>query len=100
MANARAATVSRANGAPVDVLAAAFNSEIGSNSIVDGADAFYVLHIEKEIMPEADDKKMADIRTELENLSAQQITDDYNAFLKRQYPIEINDKVYNRFFAK
>lgn len=100
MTNARAATVSRANGAPVDVLAAAFNSEIGSNSIVDGADAFYVLHIEKEIMPEADDKKMADIRIELENLSAQQITDDYNAFLKRQYPIEINDKVYNRFFAK
>ena len=93
-------TVSRASGAPVDVLNAAFNSEIGSNSIVSGGDAFYVLHVEKEIASDMDDKKMANIRTELEKMSAQEIMDDYNAFLIREYPVKINEKVYNRFFAK
>ena len=47
-----------------------------------------------------DDKKMANIRAELEKMSAQEIMDDYNAFLIREYPVKINEKVYNRFFAK
>lgn len=93
-------TVTRASGAPLDVLSAAFNAEIGNNSIVNGQDAFYVLHVEKDIAPKVDDKKMADLRKELEGISNKEIVDDYNAFLIREYPVKINEKVYNRFFAK
>ena len=100
MDGGKTVTVSRAQGAPVDVLSAAFNSQIGSNSIVDGTDAFYVLHVDHEIMPDVDDAKIADIRKELENIATQGISDDYNTFLGREYPVEINDKVYNRFFAR
>lgn len=100
LSGAKTVTVTRANGAPLDVLSAAFNAEVGSNSIVNGTDAFYVLHVEKEIMPTVDTKKMADVRKELEAMSVTEITDDYNAFLIREYPIKINEKVYNRFFAK
>lgn len=93
-------TVTRASGAPLDVLSAAFNSEIGSNSIVNGQNSFYVLHVEKDIAPKVDDAKMADLRKELEGISNKEIVDDYNAFLIREYPVKINEKVYNRFFAK
>ena len=93
-------TVTRASGAPLDVLSTAFNAEIGNNSIVNGQDAFYVLHVEKDIAPKVDDKKMADLRKELEGISNKEIVDDYNAFLIREYPVKINEKVYNRFFAK
>ena len=92
--------VTRAAGAPLDVLNAAFNSEIGNNSIVNGTDAFFVLHIESETAPDADEKKMAEIRVELEKMMTQEIAEDYNAFLLREYPIEVNEKVFNRFFAK
>ena len=100
MQNKKSVQVSRALGAPVEVLSAAFNNEVGSNSIVDGADAFYVLHVGTEIMPTVDTKKMADVRTELENIQSQGIIADYNAFLEREYPVKVNEKVYNRFFAK
>ncbi len=100
LAGKKTVTVTRASGAPLDVLSAAFNSEIGTNSIVTAPDAFYVLHIEREIMPSDDEKKMADIRAELEKTSTQDIIDDYNAFLIREYPVKVNEKVFNRFFAK
>ncbi len=93
-------TVTRTSGAPLDVLSATFNLPIGNNSIVDGTDAFYVLHIESETPPKPDDKKLAEIRKELEGLNNKQIIDDYNEFLIREYPVDINEKVFNRFFAK
>lgn len=93
-------TITRASGAPLDVLSAAFNSEVGTNSIVNGQNSFYVLHIEKETAPSLDEKKMADIRKELEKSINKEIIDDYNAFLIRKYPIKVNEKVFNRFFAK
>ena len=93
-------TVTRASGAPLDVLSAAFNSEIGSNSIVNGQNSFYVLHIEKEIAPKADENKLAQIEKELEKSVNKEIIDDYNAFLIREYPVKVNEKVFNRFFAK
>ncbi len=96
----KSATVTRASGAPLDVLSATFNSEIGNNSIVNGQNSFYVLHIEKEILPKADEKKMSDIRKEMEKSINKTIVDDYNAFLIREYPIKVNEKVFNRFFAK
>ena len=90
----------RASGAPLDVLSTAFNSEVGTNTIVDGSDAFYVLHVEREIMPDTDEKKMADIRKELEKSINPLLMDDYNAFLIREYPVKVNEKLFNRFFAK
>ena len=96
----KTATVTRTSGAPLDLLSATFNSEVGSNSIVNGQNAFYVLHVEKDIAPKVDDKKMADLRKELESTANKEIIEDYNAFLIREYPVEVNEKVYNRFFAK
>lgn len=100
MAGKKSATVSRASGAPVVVLNAAFNGTVGANSIVEDENMFYVLHIGAEKKPVVDTAKMANIQTELENTSARQITDDYNAFLKREYPVKVNERVFNRFFAK
>ena len=100
LAGKKSATVSRTSGAPIDVLVASFASNAGTNTIVPSENAFYVLHVEKEIAPKMDTKKMADLRKELQNMSMRQIMDDYNAFLIRQYPVKINNKVYDKFFAK
>lgn len=97
---AKSANVSRTSGAPVAVLNAAFNGAIGANSIVEDADTFYVLHIDAEKMSALDTAKMANVQTELQNTFTRQIADDYNAFLKRQYPVKVNERVFNRFFAK
>ncbi len=100
MAKSTSATVSRASGAPVAVLNAAFNSPAGTNMITEQPDAFYVLHIDSEIAPKADAKKMDALRREMGTMSSLMIMDDYNSFLKRTYPVEINEKMYNQFIAK
>ncbi len=96
----KSATVSRASGAPIEVLAASFGVANGTNSIVPAADAFYVLAVRGEIAPKADTKKMNDLNTELNDATKNMLMDDYNSFLMRQYPVEINQKVYERFIAK
>ncbi len=96
----KTATVSRTSGAPIDVLSAAFNSKTGDNSIVTAGDAYYVLHVDKEIKPDIDEKKKAQLRKELQTMSEKEVMDDYNSFLIREYPVEINEKLFNRFFAK
>ncbi len=96
----KSATVSRTSGAPTDVLVAAFRANAGDNTIVAGTDAFYVLHVGDSVAPKVDTKKMAELRTELQNMSAREITDDYNSFLIRTYPVKINHKVYDRFIGK
>ena len=100
LAGVKAATVSRAKGAPTDVLVAAFRGDAGTNSIVPGEDAFYVLSVKKAISPKVDTKKMDELNKELQGVSLNAVQDDYNSFLMREYPLEINEKVYNRFFAK
>ncbi len=96
----KSVNASRTSGAPIAVLNAAFNGSLGANSIVEDENAFYVLHIDAEKMPGIDTAKMASVQKEMQNTSARQITDDYNAFLKREYPVEVNERVFNRFFAK
>lgn len=100
MPNKKSATISRASGAPIEVLTDAFRTQIGNNTIVSGGDAFYVMRVNKEITPKVDTKKMADIRKELQNASQTNVMDDYNSFLLREYPIEVNEKIYNRVFTK
>ena len=41
---------------------------------------------------------MADLRNEMQTMSKSGIMDDYNSFLMREYPIEVNEKIFNRFF--
>ena len=98
LANGKSATVSRTSGAPTDVLVAAFRGDAGEKSIVPSSDAFYVLNIKDSIAPKMDTKKMADLRKEMQTTSKSGIMDDYNSFLMRKYPIEINEKIFNRFF--
>ena len=98
LANGKSATVSRTSGAPTDVLVAAFRGDAGEKSIVPSSDAFYVLNIKDSIAQKMDTKKMADLRNEMQTMSKSGIMDDYNSFLMRKYPIEINEKIFNRFF--
>lgn len=95
----KTATVSRTSGAPVEVLAAAFRNDTEQNSIVPGADAFYVLSVTRSIAPALDTKKMADLQNEMQSTMDKSIADDYDSYLKREYPIEINEKIYNRVFG-
>lgn len=97
LSNKKTMTVSRVNGAPAAVLVAAFKNPIGDNSIVSDRDAFYVMHIADEKLPKSDDKKTANMMTEVSNMATRHISADYNAYLEREYPIKINEKTYNRF---
>ena len=98
--DAKSATVSRTEGAPIVVLNSAFAERAGANVISEDDDAFYVVHVDKNIAPKSDDKKKDAIRTELKNLSAHYVSDDYGQFLKRKYPVKINQRVYDRFITK
>lgn len=98
--NRQTVRVSRVSGAPTDVLVAAFRNGTGTNLIVPSADAFYVLSIKQSVAPVVNTNKMADLRKEIQTMSDKAVVDDYDAFLKREYPIEINEKVFNRVFAR
>ncbi len=97
LSNGKSVTVSRTDGAATPVLVAAFHKNIGDNSIVDGDNEFYVMHIAGEKLPVADDKKMDAMRDEVSKLSAQRTKADFDSYLERKYPVEINEKIYNRF---
>ena len=100
LAGKKTTTVSRTNGAPNDVLVAAFKNQVGQNAIVPGTDAFYVVGVKKATAPQVDKKKMDALRQEMKNMSQDMIQSDYNNFLHREYPVQINDKIYNRVFGK
>lgn len=99
LANKKNVTVSRTKGAPTELLVAAFRGDIDAKSIVPATDAFYVFNVTKTVAPSADDKKMAELRKEMQNMSDTGIKDDYNSFLMRLYPVQVNEKVFNRYFA-
>ncbi len=93
-------TVSRTSGAPMPVLVAAFRDAVGTNSIVDGTDAFYVLHVDSDVAPVVDNKKLQALKSEMETMMTRNLMDDYNAFLGREYPIRVNEKLYQRLILK
>ena len=98
--NAKAVSVTRTDGAGLELLNAAFAGKEGDNVIVEDKDTFYVLHIDKTVLPKADAKKQDALRQELKKMSAHYVADDYSEFLKRHYPVRLNEKVYKRFIAK
>jgi hypothetical protein len=100
LANKTAVSVSRVSGAPVAVLNAAFNSALGESRLVSAPDAFYVVNVKEEKSPQIDTVQLAKVHKELNKVSTEVVVEDYDAFLKREYPIKVNEKVYNRFFAK
>ncbi len=100
LAGKKSAVVSRTSGAPDDVVVAAFANDVGQKVIVPSTDAFYVVNITKNVVPDADAKKSANLRKESENMMQTFIMDDYNSFLMREYPTKVNEKVYNRLFSR
>ncbi|MBO5704507.1 MAG: peptidyl-prolyl cis-trans isomerase, partial [Alphaproteobacteria bacterium] len=100
MPGKKSLSVSRTSGASIDVLNSAFNNPIETNMIVPGSNAFYVMRIKSEKAPQIDSKKMSALRKELEKTNDTLVMDDYNSFLMREYPVRINEKVFNRVLAK
>lgn len=98
--DSKSATVSRASGAPTDVLVAAFRQNIGENALVPGTNAFYIVSVKQEIEPKMDKAKMAPLRKELQNMSNRNVMEDYNSFLMREYPVKINKKAFDKLFSK
>lgn len=88
--------VSRANGADLPVLVATFKNPVGDNSIVDGENEFYVLHIASEVTPKVDTKKFESVKTDVENMSGKHIESDYDLYLERIYPIKMNESAYEK----
>lgn len=100
LAGKKSVNVSRTSGAPVDVLNAAFNNPVETNTIVPADGVFYVLRINSERMPVVDKKKMDALNKEIKTVSERAVMDDYNSFLSREYPVRVNEKVFKRVFAK
>lgn len=97
---AKSVSVSRTNGAPIDLLSGVFNNKVGTKTIIETSDAFYVVNIKSESMPDADAKISENLHRELQKQNTTMIQDDYKAFLKRKYPVKINEKTYSRFIEK
>jgi len=98
--NLKDAKVSRTEGAPLVVLNAAFANKVGENVISEDDKAFYVVNVGKNMMPKSDATKKAALRKELEKMNLRFIQDDYGQFLRHEYPVDVNEKVFNRFIAK
>jgi peptidyl-prolyl cis-trans isomerase D len=89
-------TVSRTGGAPLEVLSAAFSSEMNSPKIVAGANAFYVLNVISETAPKPSKARKKEIEAEIKNTLARQIVDDYTGYLNRKYKTKVNERMLKR----
>jgi len=95
---ANAATISRADGAPLEVLSAAFSMGFGKPAIVAGAGAFHVVKALEEIAPRMSNTRKKEITAEIKGLLGRMILDDYTNFLTRKYTIRQNEKMMRRLF--
>ncbi|MCL1786035.1 MAG: SurA N-terminal domain-containing protein [Alphaproteobacteria bacterium] len=95
-----AVTVTRTKGAPLEVLSAAFQTPVGVNTIVPGANAFYVLSVRESIMPKMDETQKLKLRTEAAAMMTRTLRDDYSAFLSRKYPVKVNNRMFKRLFGE
>jgi len=94
-----AATVARGYGAPLEVLNAAFSSELDRPRIVSGDGVFYVVKVVEEVAPKMNNAKKKEIEAEIKNILSRQILDDYTGFLGRKYSIVPNEKMLRRLMG-
>ncbi|HNY24922.1 MAG TPA: SurA N-terminal domain-containing protein [Alphaproteobacteria bacterium] len=99
LAGKKSVTVSRANGAPVELLVSAFSNGEGKNLIVPGKNSFWVLHVGKSIAPKMDNAKFAALKKELQGMKSRSVMSDYNSFLIREYPVKLNQKAFDKYFG-
>ena len=92
------ATVTRASGAPLEVLNAAFAMDVGRKQIVPAASSFYVVRVVEEIPAAENAAQRTALRNEIETMLARQLIDDYMSFLARKYKIKQNDRMLRRLF--
>ena len=92
------AVVSRASGAPLEVLSAAFAQDPGRAKITAGDGVFYIVKVVEEIAPKPNAAKTKKIANEMKNAVARQILDDYSGFLSRKYPVSPNERMMRRLF--
>ncbi|MDR2268641.1 MAG: SurA N-terminal domain-containing protein [Rickettsiales bacterium] len=92
------ATVGRANGAPLEVLNAAFSGELNGGRIVPGNAAFHIVRVIEEIPAKPGKSRRKAIAAELKDALPRQILDDYTNFLNRKYKVSTNEKMMRRLF--
>jgi len=95
----RTVTVTRASGAPLEVLSAAFQTPVGTNTIVPGAEAFHVLSVKESITPGMTGAQKTALRAEAESTMDRILREDYTSFLSRRYPTKINNRLFKRLFG-
>ena len=98
--NIKSAEVTRTEGAPLVVLNAVFAGRDGDKVLTEDNNAFYIVNVHKDVMPKADKAKQDNIRKEYANMLLRFVQDDYTSFLKREYPVKVNQKTFDRFIAK
>ena len=91
-------TVGRADGAPLEVLNAAFSMEMNRPLIIAGTGAFHIVRVVEETVPKMTNARKKEIAAEIQATLTRQIMDDYTNFLVRKYPIRYNDKMMKRLF--
>ncbi|MDR1071751.1 MAG: hypothetical protein LBL21_03870, partial [Rickettsiales bacterium] len=93
------AVVGRTDGAPLEVLSAAFSADLNKPQIFPGAGAFHIVKVaEDRPAPKMSRAQRKEISAEIKNMLARQILDDYTNFLARKYDISQNEKMMRRLF--
>ncbi|MDR1027196.1 MAG: SurA N-terminal domain-containing protein [Rickettsiales bacterium] len=92
------ATIGRAAGAPLEVLAAAFQQDPGRAKITAADGVFYVVKVLEEIQPKPSAAKIKEIAAEMRSQVSRQILDDYSGYLSRKYPVRPNERMMRRLF--
>ncbi|MCL2017706.1 MAG: SurA N-terminal domain-containing protein [Alphaproteobacteria bacterium] len=95
-----ATMVTRANGAPLEVLSAAFSLPVGTKTIVPGVDSFHIIHVINSTMPKMDKSASTALNAEVATMLSRTLNDDYSSFLSRKYPMKINNHLFKRLFGE
>ena len=90
--------VSRTDGAPLEVLNAAFRLDAGVTQIVPAEGVFHVVKMVSESLPKVDAAKKKSLEAEVKNILARQILDDYTNYLHRKYTISPNETMMKKLF--
>ena len=93
-------SVTRASGAPLEVLSAAFSLPVGTKTIIPAGNAFYVLYVINSSLPKMDAAAGTALSREAAAMLSRTIRDDYSAFLSRKYPTKINNRLFKRLFGE